>query len=61
LVARQYKIMLAAVPIRARPAPNDLSPYTSTFTKQFGIPYSHRLLKLHGVNTPLEKEDFHPF
>ena len=54
-------MMLAAVPTRARPAPSDLSPCTSTFTKQFGIPCSHRLLGLHGADTPLEKEDFYPF
>ena len=61
LVARQHKMILAAIPTRAKPASNDLSLYTSTFTKQFGIPYSYRLLELYGVDTPLEKEDFHPF
>ena len=54
--------MLAAVPTRARPTPDDLLKYTATFTSQFGIPYSHRFLELYKAEKmPLQKEDFHPF
>jgi len=60
-ITNQWRIALGAIPTKAHPQRPQLTPCTNQFTKQYGIPCSHRLLNSHNRKIPIVRKDFHPY
>ena len=60
LMNRQHQKALLSLPTDARPHPPDLPPCSGTFSNQYRLPCSHKLLDMMKRKEPLTKEHIHP-
>ena len=60
LMNRQHQKALPSLPTDARPHPPDLPPCSGTFSNQYRLPCSHKLLDMMKRKEPLTKEHIHP-